>query len=128
MRVRIYTLFYLVIMICYVLRPVLPYIEYAANKDYIIRHLCVNRNVPHSTCNGHCHLQKEIEKSQSDTPAENNNGKDKVQNNNVDDHLLTSSFQVAPDEVVLQEFGSKDFSLISTVPEPIFIPPEIVDC
>lgn len=39
------------------------YLSYFANKAYIIKDLCVNRNVDNSTCNGKCHLKKELEES-----------------------------------------------------------------
>ncbi len=43
-----------------VLQPLLPWIEYALFKRYIIENLCVNRDKPDSCCQGKCFLQKQI--------------------------------------------------------------------
>ncbi len=34
---------------------------YVYNKSYIEKHLCIQRNNPHSTCHGKCHLVKKLE-------------------------------------------------------------------
>ncbi|QBJ87637.1 hypothetical protein DDI74_15765 [Chryseobacterium gleum] len=46
------------------LRPVLPLVNYAVNYDYIVKNLCENRNVPQSTCNGKCYVEKELAKTE----------------------------------------------------------------
>ena len=63
MKYRIYSYFLLIILSFYILRPVLPYIEYAVNKDYIAKHLCINRADSHSRCEGKCFLEKQIKKN-----------------------------------------------------------------
>jgi hypothetical protein len=35
-------------------------LSYEINKDYITKNLCVNRNIPSSTCNGKCYLKKKL--------------------------------------------------------------------
>ena len=50
------------------LRPVAPFVEYAINKDYIAKFLCVNKDKPVMRCNGKCHLYKEVKKQQEETP------------------------------------------------------------
>lgn len=58
--------FYMLYMIA-MMRPVMPILEYYANYDYIATVLCENRDKPAMACNGKCYLQKEMEKvSQSD--------------------------------------------------------------
>jgi hypothetical protein len=47
-------------------RPVLPYVEYELNKDYIKEFLCINRDKPRLKCDGKCHLTQELRKAQSD--------------------------------------------------------------
>ncbi|HEX5003390.1 MAG TPA: hypothetical protein VFW78_12920 [Bacteroidia bacterium] len=39
------------------------------NKKFISSVLCVNRNVPGSTCHGKCHLKKELAKDETDLPS-----------------------------------------------------------
>ncbi len=48
------------IMSAYILRPVFPYVEYALNKDYIAKVLCVNKDKAEMKCNGKCHLNKQL--------------------------------------------------------------------
>ncbi len=43
-----------------ILIPILPYLEYWINKDYISEVLCVNKDNPETKCNGMCHLKKQI--------------------------------------------------------------------
>lgn len=42
--------------------PVIPYLEYLINYDYIKNELCENKDVPESNCNGMCHVKKQIKK------------------------------------------------------------------
>jgi len=52
-------------------KPVLPFLEYAAFYDYIKNELCENKDVPELQCNGKCHLKKELAKaSNSDNNSE----------------------------------------------------------
>jgi hypothetical protein len=54
------------------IRPVLPYVEYAVNKSYIVQYLCENRDKPRLKCDGKCYLAKQLKVAQStsDEPAE----------------------------------------------------------
>lgn len=36
------------------------------NKDYIVQNLCVQRDLDENKCQGQCHLQDEVSKSQED--------------------------------------------------------------
>ncbi|MCB0395555.1 MAG: hypothetical protein KDD36_02810 [Flavobacteriales bacterium] len=44
------------------LRPAVPYIEYAVNKDYIAKVLCINKDKPQMKCHGKCHRTAQIKK------------------------------------------------------------------
>lgn len=46
-----------------VIKPMLPYLDYAINQEYIAENLCENIEKPQLECNGKCHLQKELEKA-----------------------------------------------------------------
>lgn len=35
-------------------------VNYAINKDYVAKVLCVNKNKPQMHCNGKCHLKKQL--------------------------------------------------------------------
>ena len=45
------------------LKPLFPYIDFELNKSYIIKTLCVERDKEVNTCQGQCHLNKEIKEN-----------------------------------------------------------------
>jgi len=47
------------------LKPLFPYIDYELNREYIVSTLCIERDKEVNTCQGQCHLNKEIEKNTS---------------------------------------------------------------
>lgn len=63
-------IFFLGLYLLAMLRPVLPWIEYYANKGYIQQFLCINQNQPKMACGGKCHLQKRLAET-NDTDDEN---------------------------------------------------------
>ena len=71
--------FVYLILAAFVLKPILPLIEYAYNKNYIARYLCEKRAEKDNDCQGKCHLKKELAKAlDSDEPK--NDSKDKTIN------------------------------------------------
>ncbi|AJR04341.1 hypothetical protein [Siansivirga zeaxanthinifaciens] len=46
------------------IRPLLPYLEYYVNYEYISKVLCINKEKPMSTCNGKCHLSQQLNEAQ----------------------------------------------------------------
>jgi len=87
MKTRIYSIFFLAVLILYVLRPVIPFIEYALNKDYIAKNLCVNRDKPKSCCQGKCHLKKQLAKSDESNDTAKNEPSQKQQRTQIDEFL-----------------------------------------
>lgn len=53
--------FYLLYLLAMV-KPVMPIIEYYANYDYIATVLCENKDKPYLECNGKCYLEKQLNK------------------------------------------------------------------
>jgi hypothetical protein len=53
--------FYLLYLLA-MFRPIIPIIEYYANYDYIASELCENRDKPYLECNGKCYLEKQLNK------------------------------------------------------------------
>ena len=51
------------IYISVLVRPYVPYINYAVNKNFIASALCENKDKPMMHCDGKCHLAKEIKKT-----------------------------------------------------------------
>ncbi len=59
------------------LRPFMPFMEYALNYEYISTVLCENKDKPEMHCNGKCHLMKEVKKQKTkEKPIANINLKD----------------------------------------------------
>lgn len=63
MNRRIHPILFLLLLVTYTCRPVLPFIQYAVLKDYIAKNLCVNKDIPENTCEGKCYRDKQLEKS-----------------------------------------------------------------
>lgn len=61
--------FIFILVTVLLLKPVLPFIEYAVNYDYITQVLCENKATPELECNGKCHLVRELaEASENEKP------------------------------------------------------------
>lgn len=54
--------FYLLYLLA-MIRPIMPIIEYHANYDYISSVLCENGDKPFLECNGKCYLEKQLKKT-----------------------------------------------------------------
>lgn len=46
-------------------------LSFLANRDYIARVLCVNRNKPETACNGACQLKKQMKQDQENQEKSN---------------------------------------------------------
>lgn len=118
-----YSITFLIILAYYFVRPVLPYVQYSLQKDYIVKNLCINRNNPHSCCQGKCYLNEQIKKNTDSSDADRPNNKKVIDNNNLREFLLSYSILPAPFE--------SEFTLISNIHAPqstdaltqIFVPP-----
>ncbi len=80
--------FYLLYMIA-MMRPVMPVLEYYANNEYIVTVLCENRDKPAMACNGKCYLEKELAK----VSGESSN---KHEHSNKAPHIDLSKYPVSP--------------------------------
>ena len=124
MKYRIYSYFLLIVLVFYILRPVLPYIEYAVNKDYIAKYLCINRFDPLNCCKGKCFLEKQIKKNIESNNSKENNTNNKVQKADVKEYL--SALIVIPKlfEANLTHLINPITIIKSMVVFVIFIPPK----
>ena len=58
----------LLLLYTYILvKPVIPYLDYAIRNDFIAENFCVNKDVPEKQCNGKCHLEKQLKKETEDS-------------------------------------------------------------
>ena len=60
---------FVILVILMVFRPAFPFIEYWANYDYIVNELCENKDKPMMHCEGKCHLNSELSKSNNSSDA-----------------------------------------------------------
>jgi hypothetical protein len=55
----------ILIVFCFAkIRPLLPYLDYFVNYEYISEVLCINKEKPLSTCNGKCYLSQQLKEVQ----------------------------------------------------------------
>ena len=55
----------ILIVFCFIeIRPLLPYLDYFVNYEYISEVLCINKEKPMSTCNGKCYLSQQLKEAQ----------------------------------------------------------------
>ncbi|MDB2606474.1 hypothetical protein N9Y48_01710 [Zobellia sp.] len=57
-----FTLLYLVAMV----RPVVPIIEFVVDQDYIAEFLCINTDKPELECNGKCYLMQMLQEQENE--------------------------------------------------------------
>lgn len=58
-----------IVVVLFLLKPILPVLEYVFNYDYIVKELCENKAKPEMKCNGKCHLMKELaQASENENP------------------------------------------------------------
>jgi hypothetical protein len=123
MSYKLYGILYLIIIIFYLLRPLLPYIEYVVNKEYIEKNLCVERADPENNCHGKCHLHEQLEKQGKPLDADTNDNNKIVPDKKLDDHIICSiTFPgLFANKIIL--YGSYSDSLTELFIFDIFIPP-----
>ncbi len=62
----------IVVSVLFMVKPILPLLDYGINYNYIVKELCVNKEVEKNDCNGKCHLKKELaQASDSEIPLSN---------------------------------------------------------
>ena len=126
MKYRIFAILQLFIMVFYLARPILPYIEYAVFKDYIAKNLCVNRDKPKSCCQGKCHLKKQIEKSAETSDTEEKSSNRKILSQEVQEFLISPVSIPKATEVSLPHLANIEIIHTTQVISSIFVPPQIV--
>lgn len=115
----------IIIVFVFLFRPVLPVLEYVLNYDYIRTVLCENKAKPKLSCNGKCHLMKQLAKAseQEDTSQKNNKSQVKAEwefpffQTNVDEN--SSPFcQMAYPNSIFSYSNLYQFSAVNSVFHP----------
>ncbi len=126
MRPKIYSVIYLSIVIFYILRPVLPYVEYSLLRDYIVKNLCINRDKPESTCDGKCFLDDQLKKSADPVDADKDNSKKTLQRTNVEDHLKVDEIVTKPFRKYLTLTRFFNPVVSDSWSSVVFVPPKLM--
>ena len=123
MRYKFYSILYLTVILFYLLRPSLPYIEYAVNRKNIEKNLCVEKDNPDNSCHGKCYLHEQLNKQSKPPDTDTTNDKI-VPDKKMDDHLQVLSG--------VPDMFYKDITISGYYVEPvtdsfvlnIFVPPK----
>lgn len=117
------SIFYLTVMAFYILRPALPYIEYAVNHEYIATQLCIYKNIPNNMCQGQCHLQKALEKNaENEKPDQNKNN---TRNTKADDFII-ARYELPPLQAEYKSlFNDTIVESIINFTKHVFVPPKL---
>lgn len=107
--------------------PLMPWVEYAANYDYIAEVLCINQDAPEMQCNGQCHLKTQLEKA---TDTENTDRPLPVSTYKVPEFLPQEiQLAIAPrSTAATPQYGAPVFATLSGYPAAPFAPPWFAAC
>lgn len=117
----------IIILVSYLLGTVsalVPIIEYSINYAYIVKELCVMKDAEENTCNGMCHLSKEVAKEfDGESSKEPQNVS---QDKELNLHLISYHTVLLLPQLKKIKYGCADFisqSEIFDIPTP---PPRII--
>jgi len=124
MKYKYYSILYLVVILLYLLRPLLPYIEYMINRDFIVKNLCVEKDNPENTCNGKCYLHEQLNKISEQKNDDRGDKENKSPDKRMDDHLrvFPADLLVFQDESPIA--GYYYFPATTRFVSQIFVPPQ----
>ena len=112
------------ILFFYLIRPVLPFIEYSIDKEYISKNLCIKKNIPGNCCQGKCYLLEQIKKNSEPLNSSTDTNKKNVPGLKVDDHLPSESISTIPIEKSGILITNYSMRLIESFYSQFFVPPE----
>ncbi|SMO79856.1 hypothetical protein SAMN06265350_11221 [Solitalea koreensis] len=100
------------------------YAEYQANKSFIEKYLCENKNRPELACHGQCYLMKKLKKDAQEEQGKTGTSRDKFETQVFTQTAYSSPFASAYFELNVQPkyliIGS-----ISSCYTDIFHPPQV---
>ncbi|MFT3751676.1 MAG: hypothetical protein QM800_01980 [Paludibacter sp.] len=111
------------VLIFYLIRPAVPFVEYILFKDYIAKNLCVYKDKPLNSCHGKCYLHEQLKKNSEPTDSNKDENKKIASDKQVDDHLKSEAIRMKPVEKKIQyTVQFRCYPLVSYLPA-IFTPP-----
>lgn len=126
MKNQIFGIFFYLLYLLAMVRPIVPIMEYYANYDYIATVLCENRDKPYLECNGKCYLEKQLKK----TNHTNHNHKSTVPQINFDDYPISTLGQFTYNIEPISEDNSDiffvDIYILQNYYNSLLKPPQLV--
>ena len=123
-RSKTYSVICLCILMFYLIRPVMPFVEYAFNKDYIAKNLCINKDKPQNCCQGKCYLGEQLRKNIETQDSNTSNNKKTVPAKSVEDHMPSKGIDFIPFESKIILISSYSLRIIDSFLPSFFIPPK----
>lgn len=113
---RLYAIVLLSVFMFHIVLPLLPWMEYYIDYEYIVENLCEQKDEAVNTCNGNCHLAKEIKKAapetdQNDQETPVNNGTQKINFEVLAVNLLRLN-KITPHNKIHYESAPADYSYL----------------
>jgi len=112
------------ILFFYLIRPVLPFIEYAVDKEYIAKNLCIKKNIPGNCCQGKCYLINQLKKTGEPLNSNSENNKKTNPDQKVEEHLPSRGISYNPFEKVSILITNYSFRIIDSFLSSFFVPPK----
>lgn len=78
-----------------IFKPVWVLVDYRTNYDYIVEVLCENKDVPESSCNGTCYLNKQLSEIAKEQSPNNQGEKSQDYNRTKSDYIPSKVYQLA---------------------------------
>jgi len=123
-RSKTYSVICLSILMFYLIRPVLPFIEYAINKDYIAKNLCINKYKPQNCCQGKCYLGEQLKRTAETQDSNTGNNKKTVAAHSVEDHMPSQGIVSIPFESKIILISCYSIRILDLFLPSFFVPPK----
>jgi hypothetical protein len=126
MKTQVLSIFFYLLYLLAMVRPLVPIMEYYANYDYIATVLCENKDKPYLECNGKCYLQKQLKEVNHD----NHEHKSTIPQINFDDYPISPLDQFSYQLKVFKELNSEKSYYVNYTSQDffksVFKPPQVV--
>ena len=126
MKEQFFGIFFYLLYLLAMVRPLIPIIEYHVNYDYIANVLCENKDRPYLECNGKCYLEKQLKK----VNHSNHDHKSTIPQINFDDYPISPLDQFSYQIKEYKEFIPKHLYIFKFIAQDYFNailkPPQLV--
>lgn len=123
-RFKMYSVVCLSIVLFYLVRPLLPFVEYAVNREYISQNLCINRDKPRNCCHGKCYLEEQLKRTAETPDSNTNNNKKIVSDQRMEDHLRADEIFISTVVKGIKMRCHFPSQVIVMALSPFFVPPK----